>query len=162
MPVPYLITPDQANAAPTMVAGEDIFTTLTHATRAHTWREYQISGLATASAANEMMLSRVGTLGVTAANAITPGPMNTNDISAAGFTVASKAVTSAWTTQPVISTARTLARFGVNGNGALFRWVAAPGLGIDCPAGAAAGGQTSMRTKSGTSIVTWYAILEEN
>jgi hypothetical protein len=145
-----------------MVAGEDIWTTLSHATRAHTFREIQVSGLGTASAANEMLLSRVGTLGATAANAITPGPLNTNDVSAAGFTVASKAATSAWTTQPVISTARTLMRFGINANGALFRWVAAPGLGIDVPAGATATGQTSMRTKSGTSVVTWHAILEEN
>jgi hypothetical protein len=162
MPVPYIITPDQANAAPTMAAATSIWTATTHATRALTFREIQISGLGTASAANEMLFSRVGTLGVTAANAITPGPLNTNDVSAAGFTVASRAASAAWTTEPVISTARTLMRFGVNANGALFRWVAAPGLAIDSPAGAAAAGQTTMLTKQGSSQVIWHAIIEEN
>ena len=55
-------------------------------------------------------------------------------------------------------------RFGLNVNGALFRWVAAPGLGIDCPAGAVAAGQLSFRLNAGAtgSNITYYLLVEEN
>lgn len=155
MPVPYSVTLDQASAASTLTAGNDLVTLTSHVTRSFTVREFEISGLGVASAANEMMLGRVTTLGATAAGVQTPGPLNTSSAATAGFTAAT-----GWTTQPVL--ARTLMRHGINANGALFRWVAAPGLVIDYPAGAVAAGQMSYRAKSGTSAVAWYFLIDEN
>jgi hypothetical protein len=48
-------------------------------------------------------------------------------------------------------------RFGVNANGALFRWVSAPGLAIETPGA----GQLGFRGVSGTSNLTTEALIEE-
>jgi hypothetical protein len=156
MALPFAVALDNATAVVSVAAGEDLVTTTTHATRSLTVREFQFSGLGTASAANQITVNRVTTLGSTPV-AITPRPLNSNS-AAAGFTAASD-----WTTHPV-ATAGTLMRFGLNVNGALFRWVAAPGLGIDCPAGAVAAGQLSFRLNAGAtgSTITYYVIVDEN
>jgi hypothetical protein len=156
MPIPYAVALDNGTSVVSVAAGADLVTTTTATTRSLTIREFQFSGLGTASAANQITVNRVTTLGVTA-TAITPRPLNSN-AAAAGFTAAS-----AWSTQPV-ATAGTLMRFGLNVNGALFRWVAAPGLGIDCPAGATAAGQLSFRLNAGATgaNITYYVLVDEN
>jgi hypothetical protein len=97
----------------------------------------------------------VTTLGVTPV-AITPRPLNQSAAAMTG-TAASD-----WTTHPV-ATAGTLMRFGLNVNGALFRWVAPPGMAIDCPGGATATGQLSFRLNAGAtgSTITYYVLCEE-
>lgn len=156
MPIPYAVALDNGTSVISVAAGSDIVTTTTASTRSLTIREFQFSGLGTASAANQITVNRVTTLGITPV-AITPRPLNSN-ASAAGFTAASS-----WSTNPV-ATAGTLMRFGLNVNGALFRWVAAPGLGIDCPAGAVAAGQLSFRLNAGATgaNITYYVLVDEN
>jgi hypothetical protein len=81
--------------------------------------EISVSGEGTASAANELVVNRPGTLGVTPV-AIVPVPM---DPDAAVF---SGTMATGWTTQPVLGTVSSL-RLGCNSNGGVYRWVAKPG-----------------------------------
>lgn len=150
----YFVALDNATATAAVVAGNDIVTLTTHATRALKVRGYTFSGLGTASAANEITINRVTTLGITPV-AITPRPANNANGPAAGFTAAS-----GWTTQPV-ATAGTLERFGVNANGAVKAKAYPPGLEIELAAGAAAAGQLSFRCKAGSSSIAYDVTAEE-
>lgn len=82
--------------------------------------EISVSGLGTASAANELIAVRPSTLGITPV-AQTPAPMDI-DSAAAGATIAT-----GWTTQPVITSVVSQLRLGCNSNGGIYRWVAKPG-----------------------------------
>lgn len=151
----YAVALDNGTAVVSVAAGEDLVTTTSAEDRSLAIREFQFSGLGTASAANQITVNRVTSVGVTP-TAITPRPLNSN-ASAAGFTAASD-----WATHPV-ATAGTLMRFGLNANGALFRWVAAPGMAIECPGGATASGQLSFRLNAGATgqTITYYVLCEE-
>ena len=153
MGIIYAVALDNATAVTSVAAGSDLVTTTAGSNRSLSIREFQFSGLGTASAANQITVNRVTTLGVTP-TAITPRPLNTGT---PVFTAAS-----AWATPPV-ATAGTLMRFGLNVNGALFRWVGAPGMAIDCPGGAAAASQLSFRLNAGAtgSNITYYVLCEE-
>lgn len=107
-----------------------------------------IKGMGTASAANEVLLSR-STGGTTAGGAITPIGAS-SDAAAAGFTVATT-----WSVQPTLG--NTLYRFGVNANGGQDKFVALPGGEITVPSA----GQVSLRSASGTSNVTVDLMIEE-
>ena len=143
----YGVTLDQATGNASFSTTADSITITANATRSLAIREFQFSGLATASAANEVALCRSS--GGTAPTAITPRALNTNG-PAAGFTAAS-----GWSAQPTLG--NTLMRFGVNGNGALFRWVAPPGLAVEIPGA----GQLSWRARTGTSAMSSYVLVEE-
>lgn len=107
-----------------------------------------LKGMGTASAANEILLSR-STGGTTAGGAITPTPLISGS-AASSFTVATT-----WSAQPTLGV--TLWRFGVNANGAIDKFVSLPGAEISIPAS----GQVSIRSASGTSNVTLDMLIEE-
>jgi hypothetical protein len=54
----------------------------------------------------------------------------------------------------------TLYRVAVNGNGAIFRWVAAPGMGVEYRA-AATSERIGIRSASGTSSAATSTISEQ-
>lgn len=107
-----------------------------------------MKGMGTASAANEVLLSR-STGGTTPGGAITPSPINSGS-SAASFTTATT-----WSAQPTLGV--TLWRFGVNANGAIDKFTALPGAEIQVPVS----GQLSIRSASGTSNVALNVLIEE-
>lgn len=115
------------------------------AARSFLVREFTQAGLGTASAANEIILQRC--TGGTVATAMVP--LNSaSPTSGTSFGVA----------QATTPTATTIMkRYGVNANGALFRWVAAPGLAIETPGA----GQIGWRGVSGTSLITTETLIEE-
>lgn len=112
--------------------------------------EVIVGGLATASAANALMVSR-STGGATPASALTPQPVVTDQ--AASTTL----VWTAWTTQPTINAGGPLLRIPVNSNGGVFRWVARPGDEIE----ARNLEQISLRSETGTGNVSITVSYEE-
>ena len=86
--------------------------------------ELSVCGLGTSSAANELGVKRPGQLGVTPTNQASI-PMDP-DCGSCSATVAT-----GWTTQPSLGTVAML-RLGCNSNGAIYRWVATPGMEITC------------------------------
>jgi hypothetical protein len=125
----------------------DSMTITAPATRALKVSEIRIFGQGTASAANEILVSR-STGGVTPV-VITPTPLATAS-AAAAFTAAS-----GWTTQPTLGV--TIRRIGVNSNGAYSPLVFMPGNEIEIPPS----GVLSIRSAVGTGIVTIDMIVEE-
>lgn len=104
----------------------DILTLTAAASRIALVHEISISGEGTASAANELIVNRPTTLGITPVAQV-PAQFDP-DNAASGATVAamSAANASGWTTQPVLATI-SLMRLGCNSNGGVYRWVAKPG-----------------------------------
>lgn len=85
--------------------------------------EISVCGLGTSSAANELGIKRPGGLGVTPTNqASTPLDPDCGSCSAT--------VATGWTTQPSLGSVAML-RLGCNSNGAIYRWVATPGMEIN-------------------------------
>lgn len=109
-------------------------------------REFCVAGLATASAANEILLQRC--TGGTIATVM----QKFNEGAAASLIFFGLAQATTGTTS--------LYRFGVNGNGALFRWVAAPGLGIEYRAQATSE-RIGFRGVSGTSLMATNVVCEQ-
>lgn len=107
-----------------------------------------LKGMGTASAANEVLLSR-SSGGTTGGGAITPSPVNVGS-AAASFTV-----NTTWSVQPTIGV--NLWRFGVNANGGIDKFVAIPGAEISVPVS----GQLTIRSASGTSNVALSMLIEE-
>ena len=107
-----------------------------------------LKGMGTASAANEVLLSR-SSGGTTGGGAITPNPVN------AGSGAASFTVNTTWSAQPTIGV--NLWRFGVNANGGIDKFVAIPGAEISVPVS----GQLTIRSASGTSNVALSMLIEE-
>lgn len=120
--------------------------------------EIAMFGEDTTSAANDIIVVRPTAAGTGAGTAgPTPAPLNPA-ASAASFTN----FTTYATTQPTLpTTTAAVLRFGINGNGGVYRWVAKPGSEILIPAGNNLAGTLSIRSVSGTSNVTGYLILEE-
>jgi hypothetical protein len=115
--------------------------------------EYQLSGEATASAANRTCVNRPGSVGVTGSGAQTPEKLNVAS-GAASFTIFT-----GWSTQPTLSTNHVLVPT-INAFGGSFRWVAPP----DCEivvGGAGAVANLSFRSLSGTSVVSGHILIEE-
>ena len=106
-----------------------------------------MAGQGTASAANELLVSR-STAGATPV-AITPQPLNA-DYAAATFTAAGS-----WTTQPTIGV--TLRRISCNANGGVTPLQFLPGNEIDIPGT----GQITFRSAAGTSVMTLEVIVEQ-
>jgi hypothetical protein len=107
-------------------------------------REFTVAGLGTASAANEVQAAR------------NTGGTVTTDMLPLNSQGPATSVTKFGVAQATTVTT-TLYRFGVNANGALFRWVAAPGLGMEVQTT----GQWGLRGVSGTSNLVTAVIIEQ-
>lgn len=108
-------------------------------------REFVTAGLGTASAANELILQRV-TGGTVATAMVGLNPNAPTSKTSFGVAQATSAVATS-----------IMYRFGVNANGALFRWVGPPGACFEV----AAAGLIGWRGVSGTSLITTNATIEE-
>lgn len=162
MPIPLTIAPDQANAVPTLSTNVNLMVSVATATRANTLREFQFSAEGTASAAQEIIVTRVSTVGTTAAGTITARPLNTSYTPGMSGLASRIATAAAFSAEAAVLTG-TLIRFGLNANGALFRWVAAPGLGIDTlGGGTVAANQLSFYSKSGSVATAFHCIYDEH
>lgn len=136
----------------------DWLTLVSAAAKALRVHEIYMAGQGTASAANDIIVTRPTVAGTGAGTAgPTAAPLNPA-APAATFTN----FTTYATTQPTLSTTvGGVMRFAVNANGGVWRWVAKPGSEILIPAGANLAGTLSIRSVSGTSNVTGYVIVEE-
>jgi len=162
MPIPVSLAPDQANAVPVLATNVNLVTSVATATRANTLREFQFSAEGTTSAAQEIIVSRVSTAGTTPAGALTCRPLNTSYTAGMSGLASRIASTTAYTGGEAAVLTGTLIRFGLNANGALFRWVAAPGLGIDTlGGGVVAANQLTFYSKSGSVSTAFHMIYDE-
>jgi hypothetical protein len=125
----------------------DSMTITAPATRALKISEIRVYGQGTASAANEILISR-STGGATPV-AITPVPR------ASGSPAALTTVAGSWTTQPTLGV--TIDRIGVNSNGAYSPIVYMPGNEIEIPPS----GQISIRAAVGSGSATINVAFEE-
>ena len=144
---------DISRSAAVLTAGNDVMTVAAGATRSSRIVSVSVTGLGTASSANEFGLFRTATLGVTGSAAVVPTPKNS---SAGAF---SGVVNTAWATQTVVGAA--LVRFGVNANGGVWSKTFTDAEKIDVPGGAAAASSLSVRCISGTSTVSVTVGIEE-
>lgn len=115
-------------------------------------KEFCMAGLASSSAPNEIRLNR-NTSTFTLTNAITPRPVNITN------TVASL-LTAGWPST-AITLGTDMLRFGVNGNGALFRWVAPPGSEIELAGNATVQQLGWVNVQSSPSPMSGYVIDDE-
>lgn len=126
----------------------DAMTIICAASRTIRVKWISMVGMATASAANEVLVSR-STGGATGGGAITPTPATTQQ-AAAGMTV-----NTTWTTQPTLGV--TIDRISVNANGGnSYRWYP-PNQEPELRNSE----QLSIRSASGTSAVTLVVCVEE-
>lgn len=128
---------------------------LAASTRALRLVEASLSGLGTASAANEFQLAP-GNAGTGALTNIAPFPINPLSTAAAGFT----AGTTYATAIPTVNAQAGIA-FGVNSNGGTYRWLAK--TNFELFASQATAGYQSLNWKviSGTGTMAGHAIFEE-
>ena len=139
----------------TLSTTADSLTLTAGATRSIGIWEVDFTGMGTASTANEVVIFGVTTLGVTALTSVTPTPRNAAN-PAAAFTAALT-----WTTQPVVNTARYL-NIPANANGSRYFWRASNLFDlIVIPGGAAAASQRSIRSVTGTSVVSGRVVVAE-
>jgi len=117
-------------------------------------QEVSMSGLGTASAANEIQVAPSPT-GTTPGGAITPSPYNPLSTAAAAFTTATS-----WATSPVVVAATGIG-FGVNGNGGTYRWLAKTNFELIAMQAVASMAVMSYKVVSGTSTVAFHTIIEE-
>ena len=130
----------------------DVFAIIPAAARAIKILEITIHGMGTASAANDIQLTRISAAGTGASTAITPTPLHPN-YPASAFTVAHTYAT----TQPTLAGA-VVDRFSVNANGGITRKAYLPGSEPEVIGGSLG---ISLRSTSGTSNVTVSVIVEE-
>lgn len=128
------------------------------AVRSFLIEEYDFTGDATASAANEIGFYRVATAGVTGAGALVPLQVESS-VTATAF---SGTVFTTWATQPAVAAAP-LQMAGVNGNGGSKFWRCNPNKNnaIVVPGGANAAASISVRAVLGTSSVTARVQINE-
>lgn len=131
----------------------DILTLKAAASRRLRVIEVEVAGMGTASAANELMISRVTTIGVTAGGEITPIKATHADQPAAAFTAPTT-----WGTQPVVDTNGPVHRLGVNANGGINRWVPLEAHRPEIRDSA----ELSFRSAFGTSEVSITVVVEED
>jgi hypothetical protein len=146
---------DVSRSAVSLTAGNDVLSFAGNATRSYRIVSVSITGLGTASAANEFGFFRVGTVGVTPGGTVTAGPKN---LSAGAF---GGTISTTWGTQPVVGQA--LIRFGVNANGGVYSKTFTDGEKIDASGGGVAvtASSISLRCISGTSTVSVNVTIEE-
>lgn len=139
-----------------------IATVVSGATRSALLLEIDVNGQATASAANEIGIYRVGTAGVTGSSALTftsvDSPNMTGTTPALAFSGTGFA---AYATQPVKGAL--IHSAGLNANGQRYFWRCNPNLNnaIVIPGGNNAAGSIAVFPISGTSIVTGRLQLAE-
>lgn len=108
----------------TVSTTDAIFTVAAASSRKCILHEVSVGGEGTASAREEVMVSRVSAAGTGAATNQTPEKADPLS-AAAGYT----ATTTYATTQPTASTVKMI-RLSCNANGGIYRWVAKPGQEI--------------------------------
>lgn len=121
----------------------DLITVIAPSSRTIRIRRISVAGLATASAANVILVQR-STGGTTGGGALTPAPVVTE--SAASGTV----VNTTWSAQPTPTAGVILDRIGVNANGGVNNLFYPPGSEIILRNSE----QLSFRSETGTSNVT--------
>lgn len=126
----------------------DAITIICPSTRALKIWAIRVGGGGTASAFNELLVSR-STGGTTGGGAITPTPKATL------FAASGTTVNTTWAGQPTIGV--TIQRVPINANGAISNLIFLPGMEIDVPPS----GQLSFRSAVGTSSVTIEVEFEE-
>lgn len=105
----------------------DLLTLTAPASRITLCHEVSISGEGSASAANELLVNRPSTLGVTAGSTLVSAQIDPDSVASAAQVVPEGAAgTNGWTTAPVLG-AVSMLRLGCNSNGGVYRWVAKPG-----------------------------------
>ena len=162
MPIPVSIAPDQGAVVATGGTNVNLCVTVATATRSNTLRECQTSAEGTTSAAQEILLARVSTVGVTPAGAYAARPLNVNYTPGMSALASRVAGVAAFATEALIVSG-TLYRWGLNANGALFRWVAAPGLGIDTQGGGVINvNQLALYCKAGSVSIPYSMLFDEN
>lgn len=109
-----------------------------------------IGGLATASAANVVLMQR-STGGTTGGGGITPAPSEPSS-PAAGFSAFTT-----WAAQPTLTANTVLHRFAVNANGGLHPVYFVPPMEVKWRGTE----QVSFRSETGTSNVTITIVIEE-
>jgi hypothetical protein len=144
---------DISRSAAVLTAGNDVMTIAASATKSCRIIAFSISGLGTASAANEFGFFRQSALGTTGGGAVVPTPKNSANGAFGGV------VSTTWVAQPTVSAA--LVRFGVNANGGVFSKTFTDAEKIDIPGGAAAASSLSLRCISGASTVSVSVTIEE-
>ena len=110
-----------------------------------------VGGMGTASAANELGVFQVTTVGVTGAGAITPNACSGDGLAPASAST----VNTAWTTQPVVG--GEIISLPVNSNGGLYRYKFAPDepvYAVGLAAATRVTPQISFRSKVGTGSVS--------
>jgi hypothetical protein len=137
-----------SRASTALSTTNDAMTLICPSTRALKIWALRIGGGGTASAYNEVLVSR-STGGATGGGALTPTPKSTLS-PASGITV-----NTTWTTQPTIGAVAQ--RVPINANGAVNNMIFLPGMEIDVPPG----GQISIRSAVGTSPVSVEVEFEE-
>lgn len=151
----------QANAA--LSTTNDFFTITSGSTRSFLVIELDWEGDGTSSAYNEVGISRVTTIGTTGGGAIVPVSVDSPNLTGTTPAIAfSGTVNTTWTTQPTKATTP-IHNIPINANGQRYFWRANPNLNnaIVVPGGAAAAGQLSFRSSSGTSNVSGRVQIAE-
>lgn len=129
----------------------DFLTIIPASSRQFQLIEVSLAGMDTASAANSLQVAR-STAGTTGGAAVTAQPLREKQ-AAAGFTNFTT-----WSVQPTLGPILLLIE--VNANGGLYRWVRPPGMDLLFVAGDT-NAQLSFRPITGTSLVSFHAIVEE-
>lgn len=142
----YLI--NRASAA--LSTTNDLLTLVGAANRTVRIRRVTIYGLATASAANVVLMQR-STGGTTGGGAITPAPQVNSD------RAASFSAFTTWSAQPTLTANTVLGRFGVNANGGVASVYYPPGYQPEIRGTE----QISFRSEIGTSNVSIEVEVEE-
>lgn len=127
----------------------DLMTLVSAANRRTKVHSITIGGLATASAANSVMVQR-SSAGVTPGGAITPEKTATDAPAAATV------VNTTYATAPTLA-GSPLLRLPVNSNGGVIRWTAYPGRELEIRNGE----MLSLRSETGTGNVTVAIEFEE-
>lgn len=125
-----------------------LFTIINGSVQASLLTEYDLEGMGTSSAANELGLYRVGTAGVTGSGALTFTPTNP------GYTAYSGTGFGGYSTQPIKGAL--MKPIQINANGQRIFWRCNPNLNnaFSIPAGNVATASIAGFTISGTSVVT--------
>jgi hypothetical protein len=121
--------------------------------------EVSIGGMGTASAANELAVYWVTTVGVTGSGAITPNAWSGDGLAPAAVST----VNTGWTTQPVVSTE--IVSIPCNSNGGIYRWKTAPDqplYAVGLAAAARVNPQFSFRSKVGTGTISMMIVWMED
>lgn len=150
-----LFTLRKAGGAVTADTGTAVYLSMIPATnRSIRIQEVSSSGLATASATNELRMTPAPT-GTTPGGAATPFPLSPLSQAAAGFTTATT-----YATAPTLPAQGGIA-YGVNGNGGTYRWLAKTNFELIAMAGITNAATMAWAVVQGSSSLCGHVLVEE-